>query len=316
MNSLAAVPESPASARTALRLGAWAAALTAVAAAVALAIGGGAPPRSGTFCATGCITYPYTDVAAFVPGDYLWMYPALLVAALLVVLVACVAWSAPAGRRLVGLTATAFAVVAAASLAIDYTVQLAAVQPSLLRGETDGLTLLSMYNPHGFFIALEDLGYFCVDNLPPRMIGSLGELFRHEGSGVERAAGVSDGRGGGYFDDRLEGLEDAAAGVLGTNPDFSKAARGSRVSGEPPIHEFGLVGSVMTFGQHGPDRWHLRVLELGIFGNMKFGGLGFRGVSNEEYHWVLGRDAGFPPSRLNFPTFRAPKDRFVVIVPV
>ena len=32
--------------------------------------------------------------------------------------------------------------------------------------------------------AFEDGGYFCVDNLPPRMIGSLGELFRHEGSGV------------------------------------------------------------------------------------------------------------------------------------
>ena len=36
--------------------------------------------------------------------------------------------------------------------------------------------------------AFEDGGYFCVDNLPPRMIESLGELFRHEGSGVERAA--------------------------------------------------------------------------------------------------------------------------------
>ena len=49
--------------------------------------------------------------------------------------------------------------------------------------------------------AFEDGGYFCVDNLPPRMIGSLGELFRHEGSGVERAAIVSDVRGGEYFDD-------------------------------------------------------------------------------------------------------------------
>ena len=29
--------------------------------------------------------------------------------------------------------------------------------------------------------AFEDGGYFCVDNLPPRMIGSLGELFRHDG---------------------------------------------------------------------------------------------------------------------------------------
>ena len=53
--------------------------------------------------------------------------------------------------------------------------------------------------------AFEDGGYFCVDNLPPRMIGSLGELFRHEGSGVERAAVVSDVRGGDYFDDLLAG---------------------------------------------------------------------------------------------------------------
>ena len=28
----------------------------------------------------------------------------------------------------------------------------------------------------------EDAGYFCVDNLPPEMIGSLGDLLGHEGS--------------------------------------------------------------------------------------------------------------------------------------
>ncbi len=54
--------------------------------------------------------------------------------------------------------------------------------------------------------AFEDGGYFCVDNLPPRMIGGLGELFRHEGSGVERAAVVSDVRGGDYFDDLVQVL--------------------------------------------------------------------------------------------------------------
>jgi UPF0042 nucleotide-binding protein len=46
----------------------------------------------------------------------------------------------------------------------------------------------------------EDAGYFCVDNLPPEMIGSLAELFGHEGSNVERAAVASDVRGGEYFD--------------------------------------------------------------------------------------------------------------------
>jgi UPF0042 nucleotide-binding protein len=54
----------------------------------------------------------------------------------------------------------------------------------------------------------EDAGYFCVDNLPPGMIGSLIELFVHEGSKVERAAVVSDVRGGEYFDALLAVLDD------------------------------------------------------------------------------------------------------------
>jgi UPF0042 nucleotide-binding protein len=45
----------------------------------------------------------------------------------------------------------------------------------------------------------EDAGYFCVDNLPAEMIRSLAELFRHPGSKVERAAVVSDSRGGEYL---------------------------------------------------------------------------------------------------------------------
>jgi UPF0042 nucleotide-binding protein len=59
--------------------------------------------------------------------------------------------------------------------------------------------------------AFEDGGYFCVDNLPPRMIASLGELFRHEGSGVERAAIVSDVRGGEYFEDLVQVIDDLEA---------------------------------------------------------------------------------------------------------
>ena len=55
--------------------------------------------------------------------------------------------------------------------------------------------------------AFEDGGWFCVDNLPPRMISSLGELFRHPGSKVRRAAVVSDVRGGAYFDELLEVLD-------------------------------------------------------------------------------------------------------------
>jgi UPF0042 nucleotide-binding protein len=51
--------------------------------------------------------------------------------------------------------------------------------------------------------AFEDSGYFCVDNLPPRLIASLGELFARGASSVRRAAVVTDVRGGEYFDDLL-----------------------------------------------------------------------------------------------------------------
>jgi len=54
----------------------------------------------------------------------------------------------------------------------------------------------------------EDAGYFCVDNLPPEMIAQLAELFEHEGSKVERAAVVSDVRGGEYFDGLVKVLDE------------------------------------------------------------------------------------------------------------
>ncbi|HZO37490.1 MAG TPA: RNase adapter RapZ [Solirubrobacteraceae bacterium] len=58
----------------------------------------------------------------------------------------------------------------------------------------------------------EDAGYFCVDNLPPEMIRGLVELFMHRGSKVERAAVVSDVRGGEYFEALRAVLEDLDRG--------------------------------------------------------------------------------------------------------
>jgi len=54
----------------------------------------------------------------------------------------------------------------------------------------------------------EDAGYFCVDNLPPEMILSLADLFQHEGSKVERAAVVSDVRGGEFFEGLVQVLDE------------------------------------------------------------------------------------------------------------
>ncbi len=60
----------------------------------------------------------------------------------------------------------------------------------------------------------EDHGYFCVDNLPPKMIASLSELFTHEGSKVERAAVVCDARGGDHFDGLSAVLDELDAGEM------------------------------------------------------------------------------------------------------
>jgi UPF0042 nucleotide-binding protein len=59
--------------------------------------------------------------------------------------------------------------------------------------------------------AFEDDGYFCVDNLPSEMIRSLVELFMHGGSKVQRAAVVSDARGGTYFEGLATMLDDLRA---------------------------------------------------------------------------------------------------------
>lgn len=56
--------------------------------------------------------------------------------------------------------------------------------------------------------AFEDNGYFCVDNLPPRLISSLGQLFIHADAKVRRAAVVTDVRGGEYFRELLDVLEE------------------------------------------------------------------------------------------------------------
>ncbi|MEI7888851.1 MAG: RNase adapter RapZ [Actinomycetes bacterium] len=54
----------------------------------------------------------------------------------------------------------------------------------------------------------EDEGYFCVDNLPPEMIGSLAHLFSLEGSKVERAAVVCDVRGRELFSGLAKVIDD------------------------------------------------------------------------------------------------------------
>lgn len=138
---------------SASRLGFWSAVLTAVLAAAFFAAGIASPVRN--------IPYPY--VASFIPVDYLWMYPAFLLAPTFVVLMACIHAFAADDKQVFGQIGLSFAVVYAALIMSDYFIQWTVIQPSLLSGETANLALFTQYNPHGIFIALEGLGYLAMN---------------------------------------------------------------------------------------------------------------------------------------------------------
>ena len=55
---------------------------------------------------------------------------------------------------------------------------------------------------------MEDLGYFCVDNLPPMLISKFFELCAQSGGVVHKIALVVDIRGGEFFGSLLDTLED------------------------------------------------------------------------------------------------------------
>lgn len=117
------------------------------------------PPLSGPFCTGSCFEYPYHDIAGRFPRDYYWMYPAILLSFSYLTMMIALYHAIPAEKRLFGMLGVSFAIMASFTLASNYFIQVSVVQPSLLAGETDGISLLSQFNPHGIFIVLEEIGF-------------------------------------------------------------------------------------------------------------------------------------------------------------
>jgi len=137
----------------------WVAALTAVTTAIAFVVAVLTPPKGGPFCVENCVGYPYTDIAAYIPRDFLWMYPALLTAPLFAMMLNGIHDRIAEDRTRFSRVAMAFSLVTATLLTADYFIQLRVIQPAVRKGELDGLAPLTQYNPHGVFIALEEAGY-------------------------------------------------------------------------------------------------------------------------------------------------------------
>ncbi len=146
-------------AKTAHVVGFYVSILTAVITLITFGIAMLTPPISGANCQEDCLAYPYLDITSRFPRDYWWMYGALAMLLIYVAWVACLHHYAAASRKIFSQVGLALACMAAAILIVNYFVQTSVIQSSLENGETAGITLLTQYNPHGLFIALEEVGY-------------------------------------------------------------------------------------------------------------------------------------------------------------
>ena len=123
------------------------------------------------------VAYPFTSdvIADQWPLDYLWMFPAMVLMLLFVAFVAAVHEYAPPTRSLFSLFALCLAAIATAVLLINYFIQVTVMPPSLAKGQVDGWAMLTMYNPDGVFIALEELGFLLMSSalalLAPVFVG-------------------------------------------------------------------------------------------------------------------------------------------------
>ena len=153
------VSGSELSTATANLVGFYAAILTTVITIITFGLAITAIPIAGANCREGCIAYPYLNTVGQFPRDYLWMFSAIGLILAYVVLMVSIHHCASESKKIFSQIGLSFAIITAVILLIDYFVQFSVVPISLRNGETQGIALLTQYNSHGVFIALEDLAY-------------------------------------------------------------------------------------------------------------------------------------------------------------
>ena len=119
-------------------------------------------PPSGPYCPDNCMSYPFPDILSYYPRDYYWMYLAVFQLFAYIIFVVTNHYIAPLEKKLYSFISIAFALISTTVLLIAYFTQFAVIPISVMKGETDGIALLTQYNGHGIFIALEELGYIAM----------------------------------------------------------------------------------------------------------------------------------------------------------
>lgn len=144
---------------TYLHLGYWASLLTTLLTVFTFGVAIFTLPLSGPMCAANCYSYPYTDVASRFPRDYYFMFPAMILHFVVLVLMAAVHYYSSDDKKIFSHIGLLLTFLSSSLLITNYFLQISVIQPSLLNGETDGISLLTQFNPHGIFIALDELAF-------------------------------------------------------------------------------------------------------------------------------------------------------------
>jgi len=118
-----------------------------------------AVPPAGPFCPGDCMEYPFSDLLDYYPRDYYWMYLAIFQVFAYILYMISNYFIAREEKKIFGFSSVAFSIITAVILLTAYFVQFSVVPVSMMKGETEGIALLTQYNGNGIFIALEDLAY-------------------------------------------------------------------------------------------------------------------------------------------------------------
>lgn len=136
------------------RLGFWAAVFTALLAAAFITLGMFGSSSWDNY--PGMINYVWTFIKTI---DYVLFVPGFILAPVFIILIACIHYYTSIDKKIYSLISLAFALIYATIITTDYFILWTVTLPSVIHGETMGLSLLSMYNPHGIFVALESIAY-------------------------------------------------------------------------------------------------------------------------------------------------------------
>ena len=145
-----------------LRFGIFASLLLVLLTIVTWSFGMMAVPPAGPYCPGNCMDYPYPDILSYYPRDYYWMYLAIFQVFTYVIFSVTNHTIAPAEKKLFSSLSVAFTLISAIVLLVAYFTQFAIIPISLIKGETEGIALLTQDNGHGMFVVMEELGYIAM----------------------------------------------------------------------------------------------------------------------------------------------------------